>query len=432
MSFFLHRLMQKQYAGYPDLLQHREFDPEVFFARWADRIRAAGSTISFRNGLVEPLVELRQAVPDNHLIVRGANAILTRDERLVFHEYQAMLPGAGMRPDQRAIEGVAGARPATFRCAPMLRADGTVGSILTVSAAGAATELTLRCGEGNITLRRRPSTPVAPDRPPDVPAYEWTTLADTTLITLRSFVNSSVVREQCRQFAAGFAEHASRPRILFDLRDNNGGSRQFMHQWIAKVHCGPWRSYPRLEVAGALWPCCRWNWLVERQISDGSVDTEEAEAERERERAAWSSQSPPPTSRLCLDDQGGRAASPYAGRVFILVNRNSGSSGELAALLLKRAMRAVIVGERSAGTAQYSEVRRFVLPKTGLVCQLGTRRLYFDEEVESIGLPVDCYLERIDQEAAALVPWLDRLQEHVAADPASGIAPQSFAASFRR
>ena len=148
---------------------------------------------------------------------------------------------------------------------------------------------------------------------------------------------------------------------------------------------------------------------MERQIREGTVDTTAARKEREHLRATWSGPPPAHPSRLGLGLQQGRATRPYAGRVFVLLNRNAGSSGELAALDLQRALGAVLIGERSAGTMQYGEVRRFVLPRTGLVCQAPTRRFFFDAAVEGVGVPVDVYLEHNERDVTDLLPSLDRL-----------------------
>jgi hypothetical protein len=111
----------------------------------------------------------------------------------------------------------------------------------------------------------------------------------------------------------------------------------------------------------------------------------------------------------------GRGERPCAGRVCVLVNRRSGSSGELAAVQLRRALGAAVLGERTAGVLQYGEARRFALPRTGVVCQLPTKRFFFDEDVESVGWPVDGYLDPIDRAAADLVPQLDRISRRAAA-----------------
>ena len=113
----------------------------------------------------------------------------------------------------------------------------------------------------------------------------------------------------------------------------------------------------------------------------------------------------------------GPAGTPYRGRVFALLDRNSGSSGERAAVDLRRALGAVLVGERTAGCMQYGQAVRFVLPHTGLVLQLPTRRFFFEGEVEGlrgevegVGFPVDVYLEDIGMEAEALLPHLGALE----------------------
>jgi hypothetical protein len=72
----------------------------------------------------------------------------------------------------------------------------------------------------------------------------------------------------------------------------------------------------------------------------------------------------------------------------------------------------VLIGERTAGTLQYGEARRFVLPRTGLVCQLPTKRFFFGGpagEVESVGWPVDVYLDDAAQAAAVVASHLNTL-----------------------
>ncbi len=53
---------------------------------------ARGGHVSCRDGLLEPLVALRQFRPDNHLTFPGLDRALADDPRLTFHEFQADLP----------------------------------------------------------------------------------------------------------------------------------------------------------------------------------------------------------------------------------------------------------------------------------------------------------------------------------------------------
>lgn len=405
---FFHDLLRRQYAGYPDLLQQRGFDPDAFFAAWIAAVRAAGDAVSFHDGVVEPLVALRRALPDQHLLIRGAGPALAVDARLVCREYQAIVPAGVALPTAEAAAAVDGARPETMRLVPLIRPDGRHASVLTLSVVGGGPELPLRCGERELVLRPRamPATPSAATK--EGPAYTWQASGDAAVITVRSFGTSTVVRQQLRPLADDYPAHARFPTLVFDLRNNQGGSLEYVRRWIARAHRGEWRSHPQLHIVGALWPCDAWNLAIERQVVEGVVDAPAAAQERERLRADWSSSPPAPPSRFEPGIRRGDAASPYGGRVFVLINRRSGSSGELAALELKRALGAVIIGERSAGAMQYGEARRFVLPQTGLVCQVPTKRFFFDEPVEMVGVAVDGYLEPIDQDAASLIPFLDR------------------------
>jgi len=404
---FFHQLLRKQYAGYPDLLQLRDFDVEAFFSHWLETVAAAGTTISLRDGIAEPLIALQQIVPDRHLTFLAVRPLLDAEERLAFHEFQALLP-ASRAAAPLQIGGVSGVRPATLRRAPMLRADGAIAAVATVSASGTAAALHASCGGSTVELRRRPPTEPRP-RPAQVPAYEWQATGVTAVITLQRFSGGPKVREQLSRFPGDYALHSTRPNVLFDLRGNGGGDLRYVDRWIAQAVRGTWQTYPRLEVVGALWPCSLWNATVEQQILDGTVDTAASRAERERLRAEWPVQPPPHTARLDPGVREGRGEHPYAGRVFVLVDRNSGSSGELAAVQLKRALGATVIGERTTGVMQYGEARRVVLPATGLVCQLPTKRFFFDEEVEAVGWPADVYLEDISIAADQVVPHLDRL-----------------------
>jgi hypothetical protein len=408
---FLHRLMRQQYAGYPDLLQHRSFDAPAFLAGWRELVRRADETVTFHEAIVAPLQTIRKLLPDNHFTFRGADAVLAREPSLTFSEFQAPLPAATATPAIILSEN-ADVRRSTVRAAPRLRTDGSVDRVLTASTTGRASSQSVRYENKTIELHRRPPTARPSASTVDIPAYAWRTVEKTTVITLRRFAGPVAARDQLRQLPEDYPLHVARPHILFDLRGNSGGSLEYITTWIAQARQGVWQSYARLEVNGALWPCSRWNALVEQQIGDGSVDTTAAREERARLRATWPPHPPAQAAHLDPGVRQGSASHPYTGRVFVLVDRHSGSSGELAAVELQRALGATLVGERTAGTMQYGEVRRFVLPRTGLVCQLPTKRFFFGEcdgEVESVGWPVDVYLEDSACDVEAVVPQLDKL-----------------------
>ena len=68
---------------------------------------------------------------------------------------------------------------------------------------------------------------------------------------------------------------------------------------------------------------------------------------------------------------------PYKGRIFVLIDRQCGSSGESAADMLREGLGATLVGERTAGLQEYGNVRLLALPRTLLVVHFATKRNYF-------------------------------------------------------
>lgn len=402
---WLHRLMQRHYAAYIDLLRHPSFDVEAFFADWQATVERAIGRIPLREALIEPLVRLQQAVPDHHLLFPVVRAALATDARVTVHEYQAVVDG----PEKGGVDaaGIPGACVATGRIAPMLRVDGRLVTVATVSAQGPGQTREVRFGASVLPLDRR-SRSASARASADLPPYQWRMLHGVAVLTLRRFAGGAAVRDELRRFVADYAWHASLPRILFDLRGNGGGSLEYVQQWLARALGGEVRRQPLLDLAPCL--CGDWNRMIEAQVRAATVDTPEAREERSHLRDRWSQSSGVARLRLHTPISRCPVGPPYAGRVFVMVDHGTGSSGELAAWELKRNLDAVLLGERSAGCMQYGQACRFVLPRTGLVCQLPTRRFFYDEKVESVGLRVDAYLEDARQDADTVVGHLEAVE----------------------
>jgi hypothetical protein len=66
----LHAQMKKRYAVYPELAQNPTFDPDLYFQEWETLLRAH-DTVTFEEGVLRPLIGLRQVHRDNHLSVWG-------------------------------------------------------------------------------------------------------------------------------------------------------------------------------------------------------------------------------------------------------------------------------------------------------------------------------------------------------------------------
>lgn len=139
-----------------------------------------------------------------------------------------------------------------------------------------------------------------------------------------------------------------------------------------------------------------------------AADTPQALAAREALRAKWSAEPAP----IRWEFQGGlwesKAEHPFTGRIFVLVDRYSGSSGESAPWALKNALGATLVGERTRGCWKYGNQATYVLPNTGTRWQLSTKKNVLEQPVESVGNPVDVYLEAPAAPIEDILPLLGK------------------------
>jgi hypothetical protein len=403
---FLRRALRKQYVGYPELLQAPDFDVEALFDERIARLRSGPPQVTYADSLLALFLELKRHLTDRHFALYGPGWNPAHlDERL---EYQARPSGAAP-----SLAGCTGPRisPTTLRVASLLTADGKRSPLITVSARAQGDTLELACGQQRLTLTSRP--PASGEKGSSgKPAYEWRRAGDAAIIRVRRFMGPPADLEQLEQLVKDYPEHRRSPVIVFDMRGNDGGNDDYAYRWIAQARrgawgTGTWSMYP----VGSFLPWTSWNQEVWAAIKQDRVDTPAAVAKRNEMRAKW----PRSTAELSVafkpDLNEGNARIPYKGRVFVLVDRSCGSSGESAALALQGGLGATLVGERTAGLLEYGNVRQLALPRTRLVFQFATKRNYFVTPMEAVGAPVDLYLapELMARSVEELLPLLKRL-----------------------
>ncbi len=404
-----HKAMGKLYAGYPELLQKTTFDVDAFFADWEREVRAAGATIPFRDGVVNRLVALRRQVQDNHLTARGSGNLATRPE-LAFAEYQAAGRFNGL-DEARCTFASATPVHGSVRVVSMLTRAGKK-EVSTFSAQSVAPVVDVRCGDETRPFQRRAAHDVRSDA--KAPVYEWKTVGNATVITVRRLYGSPADKALLARIPADSAEHAKKPVVVFDFRGNGGGSDQYVFDWVGKLAKGTWpAAYADLRATGAATACGDWNELVYEQIEYERIDTPEAVGER----AAFQRDTPlggrasDPVQQLDRAPNSANPKHPYTGRVFVLVDHASSSSGESAPEELRLAMHATIVGERSGGYAEFGNIRPYLMPRTGLQWNLASKRNYFESPRDGVGFPVDVALdsELLGAPVEELLPLLEAL-----------------------
>ena len=173
----LHAAMKKLYAGYPELNESQTFDVDQTFASW-ERNARAHPRVALSDAIVEPYIELRRHIRDNHLNMWGLWKYLENRSELAFSEYQATGKVDLARCTFAGITPVEG----TSRVVPVMTKTG-LDSVMTFSAQSAVASVELPCDEHTITFERRHTPHIQNSR--KFAPYEWRTVGDATVIVVR-------------------------------------------------------------------------------------------------------------------------------------------------------------------------------------------------------------------------------------------------------
>jgi hypothetical protein len=401
---FLRRALRQIYIGYPELLQSHDFDVEARFDQEIARLRAGPAQVKFGDTVLPLFKEIKRHINDNHLAMSGWDHEV-KDE---YREYQASVSAPPSALEKCTVPQ---ASPTTVRLAPVVSADGKRGQVVTVSARGQGDALELACGDQRLTLTGRPPAPGeqgAREKPP----YEWRRAGDATIIRIRRFYGPPAALANLEQLAKDYPAHRRAPIIVFDLRGNGGGNDAYTYRWISEAKRGPWGEGSfSLYPSGANRPWVMWNQEVWAAISQNRVDDPASVAKRNELRAQWPRSPSELSLTIKIDDHDDKAKMPYQGRVFVLMDRSCGSSGESSAWALRAALGATLVGERTAGFLEYGNQRQLALPRTALRFFFATKRNYFRTPLEAVGLPADVYLapELLGKTVEELLPVLKKL-----------------------
>jgi hypothetical protein len=407
----LHAAMEHLYAGYPELLHSTKFDVDVFFADWEREVRTAGESIDFQRGVLAPAIALRRQVRDNHLGLWGYQ--LAKEPALAYSEYQRV--GHFTDPALCTAEGV-GAVPGTLRNSVLVSRD-SLQPLATFSAQSTAPMINVHCEDapGAIPFERLlPDPDLGVKLHDDGPPYEWHKVGRAVVIRLKHLHASKANEANLEQLAQDYDAQRAAPVIVFDFRGTAGGSDGYVGSWIRKAARGT--SAPAFVdvTSSSAVACGDWNSLVEQQIADKTIDTDEGRAAREAFLASHPLGGGPKGASGDVFDGASSpftSKTPYRGRIFVLVDRYSGSSGESAPLELQAALGAMIVGERTAGYLEYGNMRPYLMPRTGIGWQLGSKRNLFVYPSDGVGIAVDAYLspDLVEAPVETLLPYLLKL-----------------------
>ncbi len=225
------------------------------------------------------------------------------------------------------------------------------------------------------------------------PSVSWQVLSPSLgYLRIASFEPSgeSLAPEVARMDSA-FAEMAGLPAIVIDLRGNEGGSvdlayRLGQHLQRVPVPAGYFVVRQGYDARGMRAAAALDTATVPALPTDGSVTGE------------MLGQAVYAAGGAAMLYIGGGIEQPYAGRIAVLTDENTGSAAEAVAAMLQEARGAVVVGERTAG-AMLSSADVMVAPGWRLRYPAMDYRTAAGRRVEGDGVAPDVPAPAADRAA---------------------------------
>lgn len=216
----------------------------------------------------------------------------------------------------------------------------------------------------------------APADPPgeDGPAVERREIGGVLVIRVRRLYGPPEDDRAFADWVAGADRDFEFERIVVDLRSNIGGNDGHTYAWMERRLRGVERfaSDSTWMMGGS--PLGNWNQQSWRRALHGTPAPDFLADEIELVEQ---------THDLPEGDM------PWGGRMLVLVDRWSRSSGESSAWLLREGLGARLLGEPTLGMIEYGNICPYVLPRSRLVVALPTKHNDYGFPVETVGFPVD-------------------------------------------
>ncbi|HEV2591136.1 MAG TPA: S41 family peptidase, partial [Gaiellaceae bacterium] len=213
-------------------------------------------------------------------------------------------------------------------------------------------------------------------------AFERSEVAGVLVLRIRRLIGDPDDERAFADWVAGADRDFTYDRIVVDLRGNTGGNDG--HTWLwaerrlravdAFAKTSTWMV--RGHILGA------WNSAAWRLAQHGVAPPGLLSARHD----------PQPDDVIeTLDESHDLPAGdrPWGGRMLVLVDGETRSSGESSAWLLREGLGARLLGEPTWGMIEFGNIVPYVLPRSGIVVSLPTKSNDYGFRVEGVGFPVD-------------------------------------------
>lgn len=235
-----------------------------------------------------------------------------------------------------------------------------------------------------IAANPRGNEPTALDT--DGPVLEEHIVDGVLALRIRHFHGTGDDDRILNDWAADHVRHFRFDRIVVDLRSNSGGNDSYCRDWMADHLPAATTVVPddRIWMVGGRY-LGMWNMTVAMAATHGDADVPRGLVE--------SRPQPAPDAALAVvsgpDNHIPAGTSPWTGRMLVLTDRRTGSSGESVAWMLREGLGARIAGRPTAGIVRFGIAAPYLLPHSRLVLILPTKTNDYPPEIELSGIPVD-------------------------------------------
>jgi hypothetical protein len=220
----------------------------------------------------------------------------------------------------------------------------------------------------------------------DEAAFERLEIDGVLVLRLRRLIGGRDDERALVEWVVGADADFEHDRIVVDLRGNTGGNDGFTYEWCERrLHAvDDFCSSATWCVRGT--PLGYWNAAVWRQALFGEAPDVLVAGRHD----------PQPDDVLeVLEEKHALPAGdrPWDGRMLVLVDGQTRSSGESSAWLLREGLGARLLGEPTWGMIEYGNIVNYVLPESRIVVSLPTKSNDYGFRVEGVGFPVDAEID---------------------------------------
>lgn len=248
------------------------------------------------------------------------------------------------------------------------------------------------------------------------PAWESSTLSHIRAIRIRTLDGSDGAESLLRAGAANHADDFAARDMIVDLRGNGGGDDSYITTWFTPHVRASW-TVPYQEQGMTLsssgssivyWNYATWLRLNHHTLPAAFTAAHLQPRHDDRVLITTSNLTADETIHATTVSTGPADRAAWTGRMIVVVDGGTGSSAESAALLLKNAFGAVVVGNASYGVIDFGNSTPYYLPVSGMEVHVPAQANNWGAPVDFTGIQPDVPLP-----AATPLPYIAMNFNHI-------------------